>query len=293
MTEKSGVFVSHMTEEKPVAAVLRKYLRLAFGNDFRVFVSTDLTSIPGGQKWFNHIIDNLRLSKVVLVLVSHESKRREWTNFEAGFGDGCDNLVIPIAIKNFPLGQMSLPLAGYQGRKVDDVTVWLDDIGNYLGKQPATFDVSAYNIELHDAEAKLFYKSLKIEPIISGPKLCFDLTNVGNVDLELLMLEVLVPYSAVDTLRLSNLSNSLDDHTVILNGINYIWIGMYSPRGVYRNFIAALQPVLTPSMGTIRLEIDAWKGRSPEAEGQLPMRYKIHALGYSSEFEELMIHPLV
>jgi hypothetical protein len=98
--EKRGVFVSHINEEQPVAAILQKYLKLAFGDDFRVFVSTDKKSLPGGRKWFNHIIDNLRISQVILILVSQESKKREWTNFESGFGDGQESLVIPIAIKN-------------------------------------------------------------------------------------------------------------------------------------------------------------------------------------------------
>jgi hypothetical protein len=102
-SEKHGVFISHINEEKPVAAVLQKYLKLAFGDGFRVFVSTDKSSIPGGQKWFNHIIENLRVSQVILVLVSQESKRREWTNFESGFGNGQESLVIPVAIKAFPL----------------------------------------------------------------------------------------------------------------------------------------------------------------------------------------------
>jgi hypothetical protein len=83
-----SVFISHITEEKPVAEVLQKYLKLAFGSDFRVFVSSDAKSIGGGKKWYTHIIENLKISEVVLVLLSQESKGREWINFEAGFGEG-------------------------------------------------------------------------------------------------------------------------------------------------------------------------------------------------------------
>lgn len=292
MSDKSGVFISHITEEKPVAAVLRKYLALAFGDDLRVFVSTDPVSISGGQKWFNHIIDNLRLSKVVLVLVSQESRRREWTNFEAGYGDGDECLVIPIGIKNFPLAQMSFPLAGFQGRPVQEVTAWLDDIGNYLGKQAEQVDVTSFVDEINRAEAQLVYKSLKVEPTIQGQKLCFDITNIGNVDLELLMLETLIPYSAVDMTRLSVMSMYFDYNVRVVDGVNYVWLGVYSPRGVYKRYVPLLQPVLTPSMGTVRLEIDAWKGLSPEGAGPLPMHFKIHALGYNTELEKRIIRPL-
>ena len=44
-----------------------------------------------------------------------------------------------------------------------------------------------------EAEAKLNYKSLKVEPIVEGNWLYFEVTNVGNVDLELLMFEILLP----------------------------------------------------------------------------------------------------
>src|SRR6266581_1683778 len=75
---RQGVFVSHIAEEKPVALVLQKYLKLAFGSDFPVFVSSDSKSIGGGKQWFDYIINHLGLSKCYLVLVSQESKRREW-----------------------------------------------------------------------------------------------------------------------------------------------------------------------------------------------------------------------
>jgi hypothetical protein len=56
---RSGAFISHISEEKPVALVLQKYLKLAFGADFRVFVSSDSKSIGGGKPWFDYIIRHL------------------------------------------------------------------------------------------------------------------------------------------------------------------------------------------------------------------------------------------
>jgi hypothetical protein len=144
MAEKTSVFISHITEEKPVALVLQAYLRRAVGDDFRVFVSSDTKSIGGGNKWFHHIIENPRTSRVVLVLVSQQSRRREWIGFEAGFGDGGEAIVIPVSINNFPLGQMSFPLAGYQGRRVDDIGSLLDDIINAIGRTPADIDKKSH-----------------------------------------------------------------------------------------------------------------------------------------------------
>jgi len=64
--QRDGVFIGHITEEKPLALVLQKYLRLAFGEGYRVFVSSDAKSIGGGKKWYTHIIENLGNSGFVV-----------------------------------------------------------------------------------------------------------------------------------------------------------------------------------------------------------------------------------
>ena len=190
---RNGVFISHITQETPIAIVLQKYLRLAFGDDFRVFVSSDAKSIGGGKKWYTHIIENLRASEVVLVLVSQESKGREWINFEAGVGEGLESLVIPVGISHISLGQLSFPLAGIQARSIDAIGPIVDDISDRIGARPNVIDARAYLIELEEAEAQLSYKSIKVQPILENDSLLVEIQNVGNVDLELLMLDVYVP----------------------------------------------------------------------------------------------------
>jgi hypothetical protein len=90
--DREGVFISHITFERPIALVLQKYIRFAFGDELPVFVSSDGKSIGGGKKWYDYILHNLRLTEVGLVLVSQESKSKEWINFEAGVGEGLDSL---------------------------------------------------------------------------------------------------------------------------------------------------------------------------------------------------------
>jgi hypothetical protein len=279
MPERTGIFISHITEEKPVALVLQAYLRKAFDGDIRVFVSSDSRSIGGGKKWFDHIIQSLRTSRVILVLVSQESRRREWINFEAGFGDGGESLVIPVSIKSFPLGQLSFPLAGYQGRGVDELGALLDDIGDAIGATPADIDRNAYEREIGDAEASLRYRSLKVEPVVQGTSLRFDIENVGNVDLELLMFEVSVPEMV---LRLDNLLGT-NMGTWTRNGVEYRRFSCYSERGVYGGICPVLRPILTPSMGAFRPEFEIAIGRVDEAARKLPMCYQVHAVGYVTE----------
>ena len=54
-------------------------------------------------------------------------------------------------------------------------------------------DERAYAAELEGAESKLIYKTVVVRPKWDGRALGFELENVGNVDIELLMLETEIP----------------------------------------------------------------------------------------------------
>jgi hypothetical protein len=280
---RNGVFISHITEEKPVAHVLQKYIKLAFSDKVPVFVSSDGRSIGGGKKWYNHIIENLRLSEVVLVLVSQESKGREWINFEAGFGEGMESLVVPVAIQHMSRGQLAFPLAGIQVRRIDDIGLIVDDIGKRLDTPAGTIDTTAYSQEIEEAEVSLVYKSLKVEPVPDGNLLNFDITNVGNVDLELLMLEVYVP----EFVRGPGFGfGDTNCHATVRNGTTYFSSSCYSNRGVCGNSMPLLRPIITPSMGTVRPSFQIPIRRDLDAsQREFPIFYQIHAIGYRTEEE--------
>jgi TIR domain len=290
MADRTGVFISHITEEKPVALVLQAYIRKAFGDDFKVFVSSDSKSIGGGERWFEYIIQNLRTSRVILVLVSQESRRGEWINFEAGFGDGGEAIVIPVSIRNFPIGQLLFPLAGYQGRSADDIGALLDDIRNAVGMSAGDIDTKAYQSDLNDAEDALRYKSLKIEPVVEGHYLRFDIENTGNVDLELLMLEVLIPQNAVSPTFFTY--SYMEMVIKPMNGEIYKWLAGYSPRGAYANITPVLRPVLTPSMGIFRPGIEINIVAVAGAAREQVVYFKVHAINYSTDMEERKIADL-
>lgn len=287
---RNGVFISHINEERAVAHVLQKYLKRAFGDDFRVFVSSDAKSIGGGKKWYTYIIDNVRLSEVVLVLVSQESKGREWINFEAGFGEGAESLVIPIAIKNMSLGQLSWPLQGLQGRSIDAIGAILDDIGNRLGITSNSIDTKAYQAELEDAEAQLVYKSLTVEPVVAGNWLRFDIQNIGNVDLELLMLEVSIPEVALSNVMFLGPNDGVDAQVRTRTHVPYKWFSCYSVRGVYGGIVPILRPIITPSMNKIELPLMIPIVRNlPNDIKQRSIFFQVHATGYRTQEEERTI----
>ncbi len=285
-----GVFISHISEEKPVAFVLQRHLKAAFGERLPVFVSTDKKSIGGGKKWFEEIIAKLRSSQVVLSLISQESRRREWINFEAGFGDGGNLLIVPVAIRNFPLGQLSFPLAGYQGRSIDDIGALVDDIGSKVGATPRSVDIQQYLDEIRSAEAELNYRSLRLDVLMGANKLRFQLQNVGNVDLELLMIEVYVPGEILKDAR-DWPSRYINSEWKMRDGRNHKWYSCYSSRGAYGGIDPILRPVITPSMGVVRLdsfEINLGVG-AEAADRELLIHHQVHAMSYNSTLETVKL----
>jgi hypothetical protein len=262
---------------------MQKYLRLAFGDDFRVFVSSDANSIGGGRKWFTHIIDNVKLSEVALILVSQESKSREWINFETGVAEGADILVVPVGLRNFAMGQMPYLLSGFQGRSIDDIGGILNDVAGRLGVVARTVDTKAYSNELEEAESHLVYKALRVEPVVLRGVLRFEVQNVGNVDLELLMLEAYVPRDVSESY------NTIIELTS-REGRIYRHDYCFSARGAYGHMVPQLRPILTPSMGPIvpSFVVPVREDLS-QPERQLSIFFQLHAIGYRTEEEKRKI----
>jgi hypothetical protein len=86
MPKKSSgmVFVSHVSEEKELAASLKSALLSHFKRGINVFVSSDLKSIELGTDWMDAIERAIKSSSVLIVLCSQSSIRRPWVSFELG-----------------------------------------------------------------------------------------------------------------------------------------------------------------------------------------------------------------
>jgi len=96
----TNLFISHISEDKAVAATVKLMLKELF-NDLTVFVSSDYESIRSGKDWHGAIIDALKSSGAVIVLCHAASVDRPWINYEAGIGDGTGALVLPLTIRGF------------------------------------------------------------------------------------------------------------------------------------------------------------------------------------------------
>ncbi|MCK4501226.1 toll/interleukin-1 receptor domain-containing protein [Candidatus Babeliales bacterium] len=78
------LFLSHIHEEKDLAIIIKDALEIEFSGFVDVFVSSDGTSIPPGSNFLKRIEEGLVNCIGALYLISPESVKRNWINFELG-----------------------------------------------------------------------------------------------------------------------------------------------------------------------------------------------------------------
>ncbi len=120
--DKVTVFVSHITEEAPLAKLLKTELVQDFLGLLDVFVSSDTESIAAGDKWLPSIESALQRASVQLVLCSPVSVRRPWINFEAGASWMRGIPVIPVCHTDLEPSDLPMPLAALQGVRASDAS---------------------------------------------------------------------------------------------------------------------------------------------------------------------------
>ncbi len=133
--QKGGVFISHITEERPTALLLKDLLQRTFKKDLPIFVSSDYESIAGGEVWFTTIVSGLKKCAVIIVLLSPDSLDRRWINFEAGVGVGAEATVIPVVTHGLERGSVGHPLTSLHIRSIQtlaDVNALMSDVGTKL-----------------------------------------------------------------------------------------------------------------------------------------------------------------
>lgn len=92
---------------------------------------------------------------------------------------------------------------------------------------PGVINKDAYIEKIRAAEATLNYKSLVVRPFIDRqPCLQFDIENIGNLDIELLMLEFHLPRRVIEP-HWTGGGSGLDTE----QREDEFWIGCYGPRG--------------------------------------------------------------
>ncbi len=131
--EKTKVFLSHIHEEEDVAQYLKEQIEKNFLGTITVFVAGDYRSIEPGADWFNKIVDGIKESKIVLILVSSESANRPFINFEAGGAWLASKRVIPLCHSGMVPESLPEPM-----RRLQAINLCLPEKVKILFQQLAT-----------------------------------------------------------------------------------------------------------------------------------------------------------
>lgn len=192
---RQGIFISHINEERPLALRLQKLFETALSPQPPVFVSSDYDSIKSGEEWYRAILEGIRRSEAVVVLLSPESIDRRWINFEAGFGLGQESKVIPVVWRGLTKGEVRLPLGQLHARELTD----REECATLLRHLAAIFHLERNEAVVGEfiADAERLQETipscgLKATVFRQGRIVGLSIQNTGNKPLDMIEAELLV-----------------------------------------------------------------------------------------------------
>ena len=130
------VFISFIHEEGDYAQLVQSFISQILGAEAKPFLSSDKLQIYAGEKWIDKIMEELKKATVVLLIISEESVKRPWVNFEAGAAWTRDIAIIPVCIRGFTKDELPKPYSSLQAvelQRFGDDEYLARSIAHYLG----------------------------------------------------------------------------------------------------------------------------------------------------------------
>ncbi|MFL6551319.1 MAG: toll/interleukin-1 receptor domain-containing protein [Povalibacter sp.] len=109
------LFVSHISEEGDIAALLKQTMQKDFIGLVEFFTSSDIGSISAGEDWLSAVQHAMNEATAVLVLCSKASVLRPWVQFELGAAWMKEVPIIPICHSGLLVAELQMPLSLKQG----------------------------------------------------------------------------------------------------------------------------------------------------------------------------------
>lgn len=114
-THPMRLFVSHISEEGDIAALLAKTVEEDFLGLVDFFASTDIHSIGAGADWLKAVEQAISESAAVIVLCSKASVQRPWVQFELGAAWMKRMPIIPVCHSGMKVDELPMPLSRLHG----------------------------------------------------------------------------------------------------------------------------------------------------------------------------------
>lgn len=116
------LFVSHISEEAEVAALLQDMLARDFIGLVKLFASSDVASIQLGDEWPKIVRKAIETAPAMFVLCSRASIQRPWVHFEIGAAWMKGRTIFPVCHSGLKPSELPLPLASLQGIELGTAT---------------------------------------------------------------------------------------------------------------------------------------------------------------------------
>jgi hypothetical protein len=108
------LFVSHISEEGEIAALLKETMEEDFLHLVEFFTSTDIGSISAGEDWMSAVERAMNEAAAVIVLCSKASVQRPWVQFELGAAWMKGVPIIPVCHSGMEPDDLEMPLSRLQ-----------------------------------------------------------------------------------------------------------------------------------------------------------------------------------
>ena len=120
-----SIFISHYSEEYPIANAVKQLIEKSFSGFPEVFLSIDISR---GTDWFKVVREHLTASDEILTIFTYKSVERPWVNIETGYGIMAGKVVTPLLFGGYT--KSDLPVI-YQLRQGVDSYIKNDVLGLY------------------------------------------------------------------------------------------------------------------------------------------------------------------
>jgi hypothetical protein len=176
-----------------------------FGDDLRIFRSSDDGSISTGVDQYPSILQSLAQAKVFIILVSKYSASRPWVNFEAGFAKGRGIDPFAVLIRNTSNYEVPTPLSQLELRPLGTESV-IDEIvtatASATGREAKGHNANLFISQLRKKEGGMPDRQLSLRPFrfnigANTPVLGFEILYKGPRPLQLIKVSAGVPWDLV------------------------------------------------------------------------------------------------
>jgi len=153
---KPTIFISHITQEKEIACVIKSFIEEKFLGIVDVFVSSHEESLKLGDDWMSTIKNSMIDCTMIIVICSPISITRPWINFESGAGWIKGTPVIPLCHSGLSPGKLPVPLNSFQGgilNKKEDIEKLFNRIASVLEMKPPNSNDNSFFLAISEFES--------------------------------------------------------------------------------------------------------------------------------------------